>query len=84
MDYEFATKEELFSRVKPALMVKVNELIKLGYTYVTDVDVWNYLIQVKWINDKGLMLSDIVHDIINADVTGIVEYTKDRMEYRNN
>ena len=83
MDYEFATKEELFSRVKPALMVKVNELIKLGYTYVTDVDVWNYLIQVKWINDKGLMLSDIVHDIINADVTGIVEYTKDRMEYRN-
>lgn len=84
MDYEFATKEELFSRVKPALMVKVNELIKLGYTYVTDVDIWNYLIQVKWINDKGLMLSDIVHDIINADVTGIVEYTKDRMEYRNN
>ena len=84
MDYEFATKEELFSRVKPALMVKVNELIKLGYTYVTDVDVWNYLIQVKWIKDKGLMLSDIVHDIINADVTGIVEYTKDRMEYRNN
>ena len=83
MDYEFATKEELFKRVKPALMVKVNELIKLGYTYVTEVDVWDYLIQVKWINDKGLMLSDVVHDIINADVSGIVEYTKDKMEYKN-
>ena len=80
MNFEFNSKEELFLRVKPALKVKTSELNNLGYYYVTDIDVWNYLIQVRWTKSKDLFLCDVVHDIINADNIGIVEYTKDRME----
>ena len=61
-------------------MAKSNEFSKLGYTLVTDVDIWNYLIQVKWIKSKNLYLCDVVHDIFNADNTGIIEYAKDRIE----
>ena len=46
MDFDFNSKEELFLRVRPALVVKSNEFTKLGYSFVTDVDIWNYLIQV--------------------------------------
>lgn len=80
MDFDFNSKEELFLRVKPALVVKSNEINKLGYSFVTDVDIWNYLIQVKWIKSKNLYLCDVVHDIFNAENTGIIEYAKDRIE----
>ena len=80
MDFDFNSKEELFLRVKPALVVKSNEINKLGYSFVNDVDIWNYLIQVKWIKSKNLYLCDVVHDIFNADNTGIIEYAKDRIE----
>ncbi len=84
MNYEFSSKEELFLRVRPALRAKSNELNKLGYYFVTDVDIWNYLIQVKWTKSKDLMLCDVVHDIFNADNIGVVEFSKDRMEYLKN
>ena len=80
MDFVFNSKEELFFRVKPALVIKSNEINKLGYSFVTDVDIWNYLIQVKWIKSKNLYLCDVVHDIFNADNTGSIEYAKDRIE----
>ena len=84
MNFEFSSKEELFFRVRPALKAKSNELYNLGYSYVTDYDIWNYLIQVKWIKSKNLYLCDVVNDIFNANNIGIVEYSKDRMEYLNN
>ena len=84
MNFEFSSKEELFLRVRPALKAKMTELNNNGYDYVDDTDIWNYLIQVKWIKSKDLYLCDVVHDIFNADNTGIVEYAKDRMERVNN
>ena len=80
MDFDFNSKEELYLRVKPALVAKLGDFIKEGYSFVMDTDIWNYLIQVKWIKSKNLMLCDVVHDIFNVDVTGVVEYAKDRME----
>ena len=82
MDFEFNSKEELYLRVRPALIAKSSELSRLGYSFVTDIDIWNYLIQVKWIKSKNLYLRDVVHDIFNADNVGVVEYAKDRMEYK--
>lgn len=67
MDYEFSSKTELFNRVKPALYAKVKELSRLGYPNIREVDVWNYLIEVKWIKSHNLMLSDIVNDILRVD-----------------
>ena len=86
MDYEFSSKEELFQRVKPALNAKVGELHRFGYTYINQMDVWNYLIENIWIKSKDLMLSDIVNDILHTDNKKIDTYLKgkitdDRSQY---
>ena len=47
-EVSFTSKEELYNRVKPALCAKIAQLHRLGYTYVQEVDVWNYLIKTKW------------------------------------
>ena len=83
MDYEFSSKEELFQRVKPALKAKVNEFKRLGYKYVQEVDVWNYLIENVWCKAKDLMLSDIVNDILHVKIKKIDEYIKEKMSSTN-
>ena len=77
MNNMFSSKEELFLRVRPALRVKLNELKNNGYDDINDIDIWNYLIQVKWTRSRDLYLCDVVNDIFNADDIGIVEYAKD-------
>ena len=79
MDYEFSSKEELFQRVKPALNAKVGELHRFGYTYINQIDVWNYLIENIWIKSKDLMLSDIVNDILHTDNKKIDTYLKSKI-----
>ncbi len=68
MEYEFKSQKELFQRVRPALRSKCSELQRLGYSKIKEFDIWNYLIIKKWKQATGLMLSDIVSDIMN--VTG--------------
>lgn len=74
MNNEFNTKEELFNRVRPALKIKEKDLKKLGYSNITGLDVWNYLIESKWSKSKNLVLSDIVDDILNVDIDGLNNY----------
>ena len=83
MDYEFSSKEELFQRVKPALKAKVNEFQRLGYKYVQELDVWNYLIENVWCKAKDLMLSDIVNDILYVKIKKIDDYIKEKMSSTN-
>ena len=61
------TKEELYVRLRPALNAKLQELRRLNYPNITEEDIWSYLSEVKWTKSKGLMLSDIVSDIIHVD-----------------
>ena len=79
MDYEFSSQEELFTRVRPALQAKEIELQRLGYSYIKDIDIWNYLIEVKWKTSKNLMLSDIVNDIMHINEKKIDEYLKGKI-----
>lgn len=76
MDYEFSSKEELYQRVGPALRAKVCELQRLGFGYIQEIDVWNYLIETKWCKSRNLMLSDIVNDILHARYEKIDEFLK--------
>ena len=41
MDIKFNSQEELYNRVKPALNAKLQELHRLGFSYVTINDIWN-------------------------------------------
>ena len=67
MDYDFSSLAELYERVLPALNAKEVEFHRLGYSDVKGIFIWNYLIVKKWKKAKGLMLSDIVSDIMNLD-----------------
>ena len=83
MDYEFSSKEELYQRIRPALKAKINEFRRLGYSYVQEVDVWNYLIENIWSKSKDLMLSDIVNDILHVKIKKIDDYLKEKMSSTN-
>ncbi len=76
MDITFASKEELYKRVKPALRTKKNEFKKLGYSYIKETDIWNFLIKKKWKNGNQLCLADIVSDIMHVQKEAVDEYLK--------
>ncbi|MBQ2639377.1 MAG: hypothetical protein IJF92_01240 [Bacilli bacterium] len=79
MDIKFNSQEELFTRVKPALNAKLQELHRLGFSYVTINDIWNYLVENNWKNGKDLTLSDIVSNIIHVDNNKLDEYIKGKI-----
>ena len=74
MDYEFSSLEELYKRVRPALKSKVDELQKYGNLSISKYDLWKCLIINKWRKETGLMLSDIVDDILNTSFDEINSY----------
>lgn len=64
---EFKSAEELYNRVEPALYSKVKEVNKLGFKYVTEKDIWNYLVDNVWKNKVNLELHELISDILYAD-----------------
>lgn len=78
MNLEFSSLNELYERVKPALSAKEVEFHRLGYSDVHGIDIWNYLIEVKWKKGKNLMLSDIVSDIMNCDIKKANNYFEEK------
>ena len=70
---EFTSLEELYKRVEPALNSKVSELKKLGYS-ISKEDLWKCFVYNKWKYGNGLMLSDIVDDILNTSIDCIELY----------
>lgn len=80
MDIEFNNIKELYDRVYPALRSKVRELEKNKITYIKEVDVWNCLTRLKWKSTKGLLLSDIVNDILNIENKIIEDYVKEEIK----
>mgnify|MGYP002553529228 FL=1 len=74
MDYEFSSLEELYKRVRPALKSKVDELQKYGNLSISEYDLWKCLVINKWRCGTGLMLSDIVDDILNTSFDEINSY----------
>lgn len=78
-DISFASIEELYKRVRPALMTKREELKRSGITYVTEEDIWNYLKDNVWNNSRNLRLFRMVSDILNSDNALIDDYIKSKM-----
>ncbi len=67
MNVLFSSSDELYKRVLPALRSKENEFKRMGYSNIKALDIWNYLVNSRWKFGKGLMLSDIVNDIMKCD-----------------
>ena len=80
MAIEFNSLEDLYNRIKPALLVKKNDLLRNGISYIKEEDIWNYFKEIKWQSAKDLSLHDMVHDIINIDNYYIDKYVKEKMQ----
>ena len=79
MDIEFNSLKELYDRIKPALTTRKNELKKIGFNFIKEADIWNYLTQTKWLTSKELTLSEMVSDIFNAKEEDINRYMIDKI-----
>lgn len=82
MTEEFRTEEELYIRVKPALMTKREEMRRNGFPYIKEEDIWNYLKEIKWLEAKGLSLYQMVDDILNSESALIDDYLKTKLNFR--
>lgn len=80
MNIEFNSLQELYNRIKPALKTKMRELHRIGYDYIKEEDIWNYLKETKWMRANDLMLSDMVNDILNSDEIAIDKYMKNKLK----
>ena len=83
MDIKFETLEELYKRIKPALITKKNEMHRDGYIYIKEEDIWNYLKEIIWKDAKDLSLYDMTSDILNTDNIIIDNYLKEKLNLRN-
>lgn len=83
MNIEFNSLEELYQRIKPALITKKEEMHNNGYIYIKEEDIWNYLKEVKWINSRNLDLYQMVSDVLNSDNMLIDKYLKEKLSMRN-
>ena len=79
MNTEFTTLEQLYERLKPALRTKMREMRSLGYAYIREEDIWNYLKEVKWINSKNLLLFEMVRDVLNVDNGSVDSYVRQKL-----
>jgi len=80
MAIEFNSVEELYKRVRPALTSKVREFRRNKKDFVKEEDVWNYLIESKWRNGKGLELYNLVDDILNTNNKEIEDYVINKLK----
>lgn len=79
MDINFNSLEELYRRIKPALITKKEEMNRGLYPYIEEEDIWNYLKEVKWKKTLDLSLSEMVNDILNCDDILIDNYLKTKL-----
>lgn len=83
MELEFSSLEELYVRIKPALRAKKSSMNRNGLDYIKEEDIWNYLKEIKWKKTKGLSLSEMVSDILNADDIVIDNYLKEKLNQKD-
>ena len=82
MEIEFNSLEELYNRLKPALVTKKNEMNRNGYKYIRIEDIWNYLKEIKWKKAKDLSLYEMVSDVLNVDDLLIDDYLKQKLNLK--
>lgn len=83
MDIDFKSLEELYERIKPALVTKKQEMKRNGFSYIKEEDIWNYLKEIKWRNSKDLSLYEMVNDVLNCDDYTIDRYLKEKLNLKD-
>ena len=73
---EFSSEQELYDRLRPALITKRDECRRHRIMYISEADIWNYLKQGVWAKANNLSLSTMVHDILSADINKVDKFIK--------
>lgn len=76
---EFSSLKQLYDRVEPALYSKCKELKRLGFKYITEKDVWNYLAEKEWKDKTNLELHELISDILHTDNYKINDYVLEKL-----
>ncbi len=77
---EFKNLDELYSRIKPALYSRVQELKRNGISYIKEVDIWNYLSKKKWQRSESLDIAEMTSDILYLQEDEIKNYVLDMVK----
>lgn len=76
---EFASLEELYERITPALNT-VRYETKLIYNIdIKNSEVWEYLADKKWKSASNLSLAEMVNDILTIDIDELKESIGDEL-----
>ena len=56
--------------------------VKVGdeFKYITEKDIWNYLVNNTWKTKRNLQLHDLISDILYADNYKLNDYVMDKMK----
>lgn len=79
MDMNFTNLQELYNRLKPALLTKKEEMRRVGIDYIKEEDIWNYFKETKWVKATDLSLYQMVSDVLNTDNILIEDYLKQKI-----
>ena len=79
MDINFSSLQELYDRIKPALVTKKEEMRRSGINYIKEEDIWNYFKETKWTKANDLSLYQMVSDVLNTDNILIEDYFKEKI-----
>ena len=71
---EYNNQFELYKALLPVFSVKRRLLVNSNYDFITNEDIWKYLIISKWKNAYNLTISEMVNDIINIDAIKIIDF----------
>ena len=74
-ELKFASKEELYQRILPALNTKVNEFKREKFN-VDAIDIWNYCLINKWQKKTNLQMYELVSDILSIDILNLELFLK--------
>lgn len=67
MDLKFNNVQELYELLLPALETKEIQLRRNDYLGLSKKDIFNYLSENKWKNDRNLRIHQMVDDILELD-----------------
>jgi hypothetical protein len=74
---EFTSLGELYKKLIPAFNVKKRLILNSKYKEITNENIWNYLTDTKWRQAVDLSLTDMINDIITADLADIYKYMEE-------
>ncbi|NMA50958.1 MAG: hypothetical protein GX951_03825 [Mollicutes bacterium] len=70
---QISTLSELYNRLLPAFKTKKNDFKKEGIE-IRELDLWNYLKENVWKNNRNLTLYEMINDIFNVDINKLNSY----------